>query len=55
MKGPHFIPSQSYVNIQLFRLPPIVQNCPYRFSDATLNPLLNVVTRVEFCSDLGDA
>lgn len=32
-------------------LPPIVQNCPNRFSDATRNPLLSVVTCVSLSWD----
>lgn len=36
-------------------LPPIVQNCPNRLSDATRNPLARVVTRVSLCPIAGFA
>lgn len=37
-----------FYNINKFRkiLPPTVQNCPNRFSDATFKPLLRIVTWV---------
>lgn len=36
-------------------LPPTVQNCPNRFSDATCSPLFNVVICVMWCSSFNVA